>query len=336
MGFKKYIIASFVFLIIVAAYVYSIDSSEFTVKIVELGINRTLPIYIWIIMPALFLFIATILHMIFYGTKGYLQRTNVKKDISKLAMLLNDRLLNKTSSVAIKTPELKEISDVLNTIDIQITKDSESSPLIASTLKTINAINSGKYIPTKELKLPADNIWAIKNTKNRLTNDENFALEVIKDIQNYPNDLGEEAFDIALENRPVETIKRLTQSNNLTNSMVQKLLIKDAEQLSLTNHEILDYIGTHSFRNKELITIAKNYKKTMAPEQLISLFEDLSSKNEELTSSYLYILFEYQMIEKAREILVNSQKNEYVLFKALLDLKDAGKYNYSVDDFIIE
>ena len=33
MGFKKYIIASFAFLLIIAAYVYSIDSGLFTVKI---------------------------------------------------------------------------------------------------------------------------------------------------------------------------------------------------------------------------------------------------------------------------------------------------------------
>ncbi len=42
------------------------------------------------------------------------------------------------------------------------------------------------------------------------------------------------------------------------------------------------------------------------------------------------------MIEKAREILMNSQKNEYIVFKALLDLKDSGKYNYCIDDFILE
>jgi hypothetical protein len=336
MGFKKYIIASFVFLMIVAAYVYNIDDSEFTVKIVELGINKTLPIYIWIIMPALFLFFATIIHMIFYGTKGYLQRTTLKRDISKLSILLNDRLLDKTSSISIKTPSLKNIADVLNSVEMKITKDSESSPLIASSLKTIHDIESGKYIPAKELKLPSNNIWAIKNTKNRLLNDSNFAVEVIKDADNYTTDLVEMAFDIALENKPVESIKRLTQDVTLTKNMIQKLLIKDSEQLSLTNNEILGYIGTHSFTNKELIAIAKNYKKTMAPEQLLHLFEDLCSKNEEFTSSYLYILFEYQMITKVRETLINSQKDEYVLFKALLDLKDSGKYNYSIDDFILE
>jgi signal recognition particle subunit SEC65 len=335
MGFKKYIIASFVFLMIVAAYVYSIDNSEFTVKIVELGINKTLPIYIWIITPALFLFFATIIHMLFYGTKSYLQRSTIKKDISKLSMIINDRLLDKTSSLSLKTPSLKEIADVLNTVEFKLTKQSETSPLIESTLKIITDIENGKYIPHKGLKLPVNNIWAIKNTKNRLLNDENFAIEVIKDVE-YPTDLIEMAFDIALENKPVETVKRITESTNLTKNMIKKLLLKDSEQLSLTNGEIFNYITNHAFTNKELIAIAKNYKKTMAPEQLIHLFDDLSSKNEDFTTSYLFVLFEYQMIDKAREILVNSQKNEYVLFKALLDLKDSGKYNYSVDDFILE
>jgi len=336
MGFKKYIIASFAFLFIIAAYVYTIDSSEFTVKIVEFGINRTLPIYIWIIMPALVLFFATILHMLFYGTKTYLQRSNIKKDIGKLSMLLSDRLLDKPSSLAIKTPELKEIADVLNTVQLKLTKDSEDLPLIASTVKIITDINNGKYISSRDLKLPENNIWSIKNTKNRVASDINFALEVIKNISNYSEDLTETAFQIALENRSVDTIKRLTNSSTLSKNMIKQLLLKDAEQLSLTNSEILNYLGNYQFSNKELINVAQHYKKTMSPEQLMNLFEDISSKNEDLMSSFLYILFEYQMIEKAREILENSQKNEYIPFKALLDLKDAGKYNYSIDDLILE
>jgi hypothetical protein len=336
MGFKKYIIASLSFLMVVVLGALYVNNNEFTVKIVELGINKTLPIYIWVILPALVLLIATILHMIFYGTKSYLQRNTVKKDISKLAMILNDRLLDKKSSLSIKTADLKEIADIINGVEIKITKESESSPLIASTLKIINDIEAGKYISQKELKLPSDNIWAMKNTKNRLSHDENFAVEIIKEPENYNANLLESAFNIILENKPVESIKRLTENTILTKDMVKKLLIKDSEQLSLTNNEILNFMSTHNFTNKELIDIAKNYKKTMAPEQLLSLYEDLSSKNEDLTASYLYILFEYQMIEKAREILMNSQKNEYIVFKALLDLKDSGKYNYCIDDFILE
>ncbi|MBI3873520.1 MAG: hypothetical protein HY307_00610, partial [Arcobacter sp.] len=243
MGFKKYIIVSFAFLIIVVFGTLYVNNDEFTVKIVELGINRTLPIYIWIILPALVLFFATVLHMIFYGTKSYLQRSTIKKDISKISMILNDRLLDKTSSLSIKTPSLKEIADILNTVEIKIpTKSFEPSPLIAATTTTIQALNSGKYISVKELKLPSDNIWAIKNTKNRLAIDDNFAVEVLKNPNSYDTNLIECAFDILLENKPIESIKKITAELSLTNRMIQKLLLKDSEQLSLTNHEILDYL----------------------------------------------------------------------------------------------
>ena len=39
------------------------------------------------------------------------------------------------------------------------------------------------------------------------------------------------------------------------------------------------------------------------------------------------------MIDDIREILVNSQKNEYIIYKAYLDLRDAGKH-YSLDSFV--
>jgi hypothetical protein len=85
----------------------------------------------------------------------------------------------------------------------------------------------------------------------------------------------------------------------------------------------------------ELIKLAKNYERIMSPEQIIKLFEDIAAYDEALTESYLFVLFEYQMIEQAREILVNSQKDEYAIFKAMLDLRDAGKHQYSVDNLVI-
>ena len=66
-------------------------------------------------------------------------------------------------------------------------------------------------------------------------------------------------------------------------------------------------------------------------DQILKLFEDIATKKEELTTSYLYVLAEYEMIDTMRDILVNSATNEYVAFKALVDLKDAGKHVYSVD-----
>ena len=72
----------------------------------------------------------------------------------------------------------------------------------------------------------------------------------------------------------------------------------------------------------------------MQPEQLMKLFEDISAHDESLTESYLYVLCEYEMIAEVKEILVNSQKDEYIPFKAIIDLKDAGKH-YSVESLAL-
>ena len=69
----------------------------------------------------------------------------------------------------------------------------------------------------------------------------------------------------------------------------------------------------------------------MTPEQLIRLFEDIASAKEEYTTSYLYVLAEYEMIDKIRDILVNNSSDEYLPFRALIDLKDAGKLTYSIE-----
>ena len=94
---------------------------------------------------------------------------------------------------------------------------------------------------------------------------------------------------------------------------------------------ILTILKKVKLSNEELIEIVKDYKKSMSPDQLIKLFEDLIQEKEEYTTTYLYVLAEFEMVDEMRDILVNSAANEYVAFKALVDLKDAGKHVYSVD-----
>lgn len=336
MGIKKYIIASFLFLILIAIYVSNVSEGQFTVKIVELGIHETYPIYFWVILPALVLFIATLLHMIFYGAKNYLQKGTLSKDIDKLSIILNDRLLHKNSNIAIKTPSIKKIADALNNIDLKLKEDFQETSLIASSSKLILEIQNGKYIPSKELKLPENNPLAIENTKNRLKSDENFAHEVLRNPSNFNSSLLESAFEVVLESKPLTTLKKSLEEITLSDKMVHSLLLKDSDQLALTNNEIINFIKGSNLKNNQLVEIIKHYEKTMPPEQLIQLFEDLSAQNEYFTSSYLYLLFEYQMMDKAKEVLVNTQKDEYMIFKALLDLKENGKHGYSVDNLIFE
>jgi len=83
--------------------------------------------------------------------------------------------------------------------------------------------------------------------------------------------------------------------------------------------------------NDQLIIIARTYKKTISPEQIIKLYEELTEYKEEYMSAYLFVLAEYEMIDKMRDILENSASHEFIIYKALVDLKDAGKNTYSID-----
>jgi hypothetical protein len=330
MGIKKYIIASFLLFVIVAGYVFSVNQNEFTFNIPEIGLSYTLPVYIWSIVPAIILFIATLLHMFWYGTKGYFQRTTMEKDLAKIVLALESRLLKKESTVSFKTADLKEFNTIINQLELSASGNIDtSSSEIKNAVGILQKIVNKDYIQQKDLKLNSDNELYKKNIINRIYNDDNFAIEVLKNNTKYDEVTIEIAFDKALENKSVGTVKKAIESLTLSNQMVKGLLLKDSKsskEMSFTNSEILELIQNNKFTNDDLIEIARNYKRTMSPEQLIKLFEDVAANDETLTPSYLYVLFEYEMVDDAREIIVNSQKDEFIIFKAMLDLRDAGKH----------
>jgi hypothetical protein len=336
MGIKKYIVASILLMAIVVGYVYSINQNDFTVNIPEIGFSQTLPLYIWIIVPAIVLFIATLLHMFYYGAKGYFKRTTMQKDLAKIVSAIDARLLKKESDVHFKTPELKEFNNIINQLEVSMRgKTIETSNTeIQNAVSILTKLDTQDYIPAKELKLSNENELYKKNIINRVLNDDNFAIEVLKNSANYDEATLTIAYDRALENKSVDTIKKSIETVSLTNKMVKDLLVKDSKsskEMSFTNTEILQLIQDNKFSNDDLIEVSKNYKRTMSPEQLIKLFEDIAANDEKLTPSYLYVLFEYEMLDTAREIILNSQKDEYIIFKAMLDLRDAGKH-YTLDN----
>ena len=85
--------------------------------------------------------------------------------------------------------------------------------------------------------------------------------------------------------------------------------------------------------NKDFIEISTVLSNGMIPEQRMKLFEIISENNDLAMEAYLYTLFDLEMISLAKDILDNSQENEYLKFKAYSDLKNANK-NYSINLFI--
>ena len=58
------------------------------------------------IFPAIILFIATILHMLYYSLKNFLVNRSIQRDNENLVKLIRARLLNEKSSIDFKSSEL--------------------------------------------------------------------------------------------------------------------------------------------------------------------------------------------------------------------------------------
>lgn len=336
MGIKKYIIASLLLLVAITGYVFSLESGDYRVQIVDQV--YIFPVAFWVIAPAIILFIVTLVHMFYYGLKSFLLNRGIQKDNENLLTLVKARLKNETSNLNFKTKEFKEVADIFSQINFTISDAnfSTTNKKINELAENILNINAGKYISSKKLKLSNDNILMQQNMKNRIDIDDNFALEVVKQASQYDADIIKHAFLNVVENKSMTSIKKIIEDINLDIDMLKALIVKDTQEkkeFTLDNNTLLKLIKKVDMTNKDLIKIAKNYKNSISPEQLMKLFEDLITENEKYTESYLYVLSEYEMLDDIREILINSQKDEFLVYKAYLDLRDAGKH-YSLDTFI--
>ncbi|MCK5111107.1 MAG: hypothetical protein KAQ94_06270 [Arcobacteraceae bacterium] len=336
MGIKKYIIASLILIIAIAGYVFSIESGDYRIEILDKAF--ILPIAVWIIAPAIALFIATLVHMIFYSLRNFLVARGIQKDSENLISLINKRLLGETPTQTFKNKEIKEIGDILKQIDFKITNTdfTTTNKDIQETAGQIININGGKYISDKDLRLSNKNIIMEQNIKNKIDIDDNFALEIIKKPNSYSQDIVSAAFIKALTTKSMTTIKKLLSDINLDSNMFKALIQKDSKedsQFALDNEALLNMIVKIDLTSSDLIEVIKAYKESFSPERLMKLFEDLLTYDEKYTQCYLYVLSEYEMIDDMREILINSQKDEYAVYKAYLDLRDAGKH-YPLDTFL--
>ena len=341
MGLKKYLIASIVLLGLMSGFIYSLNLGTYTLNletgIQDIVINQTLPVFIWVLLPALVLFIATIFHLMFYGSVNYVQKKARLSDIKAIEDHILNRIINKKSNKKIKTKELAELANIIDQLEINVLNNNfkcENEKLNEVAQIVNDVVNEKKFVSLKNLKLDEDNELEIKNIINRIDADDNFAFEILKSPEKYKREIIEYAFDLVIQKKSIDRIKNVMNNFTLNSDMVSKILLKDSKEPAesrFTNAEILELVKNNDLTNAQLIEIARNYKRTMQPEQLIKLFEDISAADETKTESYLYVLFEYEMLTQIKEILLNSQKNEYTIFKALMDLKDAGKH-YNLDN----
>jgi phage repressor protein C with HTH and peptisase S24 domain len=112
--------------------------------------------------------------------------------------------------------------------------------------------------------LNSTNPIAIANNINKINEQADWALEVLKKATNYTQEEIGVAFTKVLNDKSMTSLKKVLPNLKLTKSMLQELLKKDSQQadFALSVEELIKYIKEIEFSKQEFLSIAKLYKKS--------------------------------------------------------------------------
>lgn len=325
MGIKQYVFLSIVFIFIVGLGVYTLDGTTYTLTIFSKEL--TFPIAFWFTIPLILLFLATVFHLIYYTIKLYFKKRVVKKDYETFLLNIKDCILNEENIREYKTEYFKNLSKIIKKLNFNPHSDEEAvePKYLNEVFELLTKIYNNEYIDIKKLKLRSDNPIVLQNRLNILGSDNKTFLDAFKHCKSSDDEFLKKAYEKYISVAAFSEVKK--QNFELTGKLAAKIFERylNEDDYSLSNDEIRTILEKTEFTSDEYLKAAKTLKQKIDPSVLLNIFEKIQATNQNATNAYLYILFEFQMIDKVREFLDNSEEKEYEKFRILLFLRDSGK-----------
>ena len=333
-----YIIAAIILMAIVGTFVYTINPNDYTIN--QFGLTLKLPIAAWVTLPMLALMFASAIHMMFYGTKNFFKFKKWEKDTASLDDALYWSLLNEPKAHKFNLPILKQTASLLSVSSVKVDGAVDDiSDKLRGALTLVTEINRGEYVDLKANKLDRvlskENPLVIKNLMNRLNKEDTFAEEVLLAKESYSDEL----FNEALKNFSLKTTfpKAQKYAKIYTKESFFILLtrVQKEDDLALTK-DILDAFIVAlepKLTCSDYLSIATLMMNELSPDENLKLWREYEKKYDDAQIAYLYLLFDYEMIEKAGEYLEEQDKDDFIRFRALYDLKTEHK-KYKITDMM--
>ncbi len=334
MGLKRYVIFGGLLLLAMGVAIYAFTGAEYALPVA--GITIKLPVAVWMIIPAFILYIVTILHLMFYGTLNYTKLRTIKKDSERFVENAKRALLGKqVSGEGYKSEAFKLPGAVLPLLNIDPKRSAHHRVYddgIQDILEAKQRIKEGEVIDLSKFGLLPDNALVLQNAENALKQDPAYAKTILQKCDDKA--LCQKAHLALARYATLDEIKKykVEPTKELFFTLIDRIGAKE-NPIDLSDDDIIEMIHELDFDKEDFITLAKKLKAKLNPDRVIMLFERLAHEfPQEAGEGYLYLLFELQMVDTAREFLENSSEEEYPVFKYLLFLKDSGK-NFDTDLF---
>ncbi|MDD3505883.1 MAG: hypothetical protein PHX65_04970 [Sulfurimonas sp.] len=331
MHIKKYTIAALILIVLIGWYVYAFITQE-SMSFEFFGtIMPSFSIALWVVIPMIILYVASVIHMLFYSFLSNLKRRKYEKDYEKIVDAIIDAYLGKKERLnSFKTDRYKLLGSIIDNATIfpigEFNTDIKNKKL-SEVLTLINSIRNGQAVELKKYSLLPSNELVIQNERNRYKKGDISAENILSEKNRYDISLRKEVYVDFVKHASLKAIEKYKET--LTKEALFEILSRinaDAHTLEISNDSLISLFHNLKLNSKEYIEASKKLSKSMLPEQRIKLFELLSNEDEAAMEAYLFTLFDLEMLTPAKDILDISQPNEYMSFKAYSSLRDNGKH----------
>ena len=331
-----YTFASLALIGLIAAFAYTINPGNFVYEIA--GINLNFPIALWIAIPMLILLVMTIFHMVYHGTKSFFAKRKWIRDANELQDALYWSLLQEPKPHHFSVPEIKSGAALLSVSSLEALDSTEGlSEKLGKTINWVKKIQEGEYVDLKEKKvakfLSASNPLVVRNTLNKLEKNSEFAESILLAVDEYTPETVSRALEILTDKETLFKMRKFVKM--LDGKHLVKVLdrVDRDEDVGLTADNV-DFVTQNiDLSCSEYMRLAKSTIKKLTPDENLTLFKKFAQEKESAQNAYLYLLFQYEMLDEVKAYLEESEEDEFKPFRALYTLKK-GKYNYRVSDII--
>jgi len=329
-----YTFSAFILILLMGAFVYTLDLGSYRLSL----LNISLPIFIWVMIPAIILYIFTVVYMLFYGLRNYFQIKKWRRDADTLEDALYWSLVNEPKEQKYIMDEIKTSARLLSKSNLDVSDNIEGlSPRLAKVVNIIQKIKNGEYIDLKEEKLAKvfkpGNPVLVKNRLNRLETDEKFTEDVMRSNSEYSNSVQKEALGIFAQKENFEKARRYAKVFDVENFLLMLNRVTQDDDLGLTKDILDDFINALNLSCTDYVKVAEVTKKYFKPDENLSLFKSYQKENDKAQNAYLYLLFEYELMDQVGAYLEEYEENEFTKFRAIYQLKKQHS-KYRLEDLI--
>ena len=336
MRLTLYIFAALTLVAIIGAFTYTMNPNNYLMEV--MGINFNFPVAVWVVMPMILLLVFTTIHMFYYSLKSYFKLKKWQRDATTLDDALYWSMVNEPKEQKYSTPEVAAAANILGQSKIEVLDNVEGiSPRLAKVYNIISKIKNGEYVDLKENKMSKvfneGNPLLIQNRLNHLEVDDKFVEDVMKSSTSFSDPVRMRALHIFASKETFFKARKYAKVFNVESFLIMLNRLDVEEDLELTSDILDDFVSSLKLSCSEFTQIAYITKKHFKPDENLKLFKKYQNDNPKAQHAYLYLLFEYELMDEVAAYLEENDERDFMKGRALFELKK-GNNNYKIEDLI--